>query len=342
MNSAHVNSGTAPNRCEIAAWLISGAGLLLILPLHLLPALLAGLLVHQLIYVLSPRLMFARDHLRRGQWIAVTLIAIVVVALVTIALIALGALLTLEGGPLALLYRIADILDRSRDLLPSWLAPLLPTDMPQLKGALETWLREHAGFLGTLGVHLGRGLVHLLIGMIIGALIAMHQVMDGDQPGPLARALAERVSRLSAAFRRVVFAQIRISALNTFLTGLYILLVLPLGGVHLPFAKSLVVVTFIVGLLPVVGNLISNTAIVVVSLGVSPQVALASLAFLVIIHKLEYFLNARIVGGRINAHAWELLLAMLAFEAAFGISGLVAAPVYYAYLKDELTSRGLI
>ena len=45
-----------------------------------------------------------------------------------------------------------------------------------------------------------------------------------------------------------------------------------------------------------VGNLISNTVIVVVSLSHSLDVAIGSLAFLVVIHKLEYFVNARIVG----------------------------------------------
>jgi len=95
-----------------------------------------------------------------------------------------------------------------------------------------------------------------------------------------------------------------------------------------------------VGLLPVVGNLVSNTIIVVVSLSVSLSVAIASLVFLVIIHKLEYFLNAHIVGTQIHARAWELLLVMLVMEAAFGIVGVIAAPIYYAYLKDELGSRG--
>ena len=61
-----------------------------------------------------------------------------------------------------------------------------------------------------------------------------------------------------------------------------------------------------------------------------------------VIHKLEYFMNARIVGTEIRARAWELLLAMLVMEAAFGIPGLIAAPIYYAYLKDELAGRGLI
>ena len=64
--------------------------------------------------------------------------------------------------------------------------------------------------------------------------------------------------------------------------------------------------------------------------------------FLIVIHKLEYFLNARIIGSRIHAHPWELLIAMLVMEAAFGLPGLVAAPIYYAYVKSELAGRGLI
>jgi len=109
-----------------------------------------------------------------------------------------------------------------------------------------------------------------------------------------------------------------------------------------PLAKTVLVITFLVGLLPVVGNLISNAIIVILSLSVSLPVAIASLIFLVVIHKLEYFLNAHMIGTQVHAHAWELLLAMLVMEAAFGIPGLIAAPIYYAYIKDELVSRRLV
>jgi predicted PurR-regulated permease PerM len=84
---------------------------------------------------------------------------------------------------------------------------------------------------------------------------------------------------------------------------------------------------------------VSNAIIVVLSLSVSLSAAVASLIFLVVIHKLEDFLNAHIVGTQVHAHAWELLVAMLGMEAAFGLPGLVAAPIYYAYLKDELASQ---
>src|SRR5262249_33674148 len=160
--------------------------------------------------------------------------------------------------------------------------------------------------------------------------------------GPLARPPADRGTHLGTAFRRVVFAQVRISALNTALTAIYLVGILPLAGIHLPLTKTMIALTFIVGLLPVIGNLISNTVIVVVSLSASVYAALGSLLFLILIHKLEYFVNARIIGHRIKARAWELLVAMLVMDAAFGIPGVIAAPIYYAYLKDELASRHLI
>ncbi|MGH8459482.1 MAG: hypothetical protein ACRESV_09035, partial [Nevskiales bacterium] len=188
------------------------------------------------------------------------------------------------------------------------------------------------------GAEAGRAVVLVLIGMVMGAMIALRG-WQSTELGPLGQALAERVARLSASFSRIVFAQVRISLVNTFFTLLYLAVVLPLLGIHIPLTKTLVVLTFVCGLLPIVGNLISNTVITIVSLSHSLELAAASLGYLVLIHKLEYFLNARIIGGRIHAQAWELLLAMLMMEAAFGIPGLVAGPMYYAYLKDELKAK---
>jgi predicted PurR-regulated permease PerM len=193
-----------------------------------------------------------------------------------------------------------------------------------------------------VGTETARTFVHILIGMIIAAMLALREAVQGDAQKPLARALARQGERLGDAFRRVVFAQVRISAINTVLTAIYLAIVLPLLGIQLPFVKTMIVITFIAGLLPVIGNLISNTVIVIVSLAYSVFVALGSLTFLVVIHKLEYFLNARIIGTQIRSRAWELLIAMLVMEAAFGIPGVVAAPIYYAYIKAELAERDLV
>jgi predicted PurR-regulated permease PerM len=211
-----------------------------------------------------------------------------------------------------------------------------------VKEAIVLWLRNHAGEVQLVGKQAGRALAHVLVGMVIGAIVSLHEAQPIRLARPMAQALTERARRLGDAFGRIVFAQVRISAINTAFTTVYLALLLPLFGVDLPLTKALIVITFVAGLLPVLGNLISNTVIVIVSLSQSIEVAAGSLFFLVAIHKLEYFLNARIVGSRIHAHAWELLLAMLVMEAAFGLPGVMAAPIYYAYLKNELENRGLV
>ncbi len=326
-------------RHEAAAWIITAVLLTLALTSGLLPALLAGLLTFELVHTVAERLPVGRAG--AGKIVAVGILAVVVVVMLTGLVVALLALV--QGGELAtLLQKMADILQESRDRLPQWLLASIPPDADEIKGSVVQWLHEHAAELRHIGGEVGRVVVHIVIGTVIGAMVALREARGPSHGGPLAAALGERAMRVGEAFRRVVFAQVRIAALNAALTALYLLVALPLAGVHLPFAKTLVAVTFVSGLIPVAGNLISNMVIVVMSLSVSLQTALASLVFLVVVHKLEYFLNARIVGAGIRASAWELLVAMLVMESVFGIPGLVAAPIYYAYLKDELAARGLV
>ncbi len=325
----------------IGAWAIAAALLWIALRFDLLPALLAGLLVFELVHVQAMRLTFVRE--RRARWLAVALIAVIVVALLSLAIFASLLFFQSEtSGYALLLKKSAEVIQSWRGLLPAWLVHSLPTDAVGLQSSIVAWLKEHLTMVQTFGKEGTTVLVRIVIGMVIGALVALRQADPPVDYRPLALALANRASRLAEAFRLVVFAQIRIAGVNAALTALYLVIVLPLLGIHLPLIKTMIAVTFIAGLLPVVGNLISNVVVVVVSLSVSPYVARGSLVYLNAIHKLEYFLNARLVGTQIQARAWELLLAMLLMEAVFGIAGLVAAPIYYAYLKDELTAAGWV
>jgi predicted PurR-regulated permease PerM len=326
----------------IAAWVLTGVALVSILILHLLPALLAGMLVYELVHLMKPAI-HRRFTDRRKTLIAVALLAGTVVVLMTAAIIGLIVFFKSDAGSVsALLAKLAEIIATSRATMPEWLAEQIPTHPEDLKDVAMQWLRAHSDAVQLAGAEAGRALLYVLIGMVLGAMITLHEALPVEPHRLLAHALMERVARVGSAFRQVVFGQVRISLLNTLFTGIYLALILPLFGVDLPLKKSLIAVTFIAGLLPVLGNLLSNTVIVIVSLSYSAHAAVASLVFLIVIHKLEYFLNARIIGKRIESRAWELLLAMLAMEAAFGIYGLIAAPIYYAYVKDELADRGLI
>jgi predicted PurR-regulated permease PerM len=330
-------------RADIVAWGVSALALGVVIKLHLLAALLAGLLVFELVSVLTPWLRLSALGRDGPRLLAVTLIASVVVAALTAAGLGLAAFLRNSGESVPILMqKMAQIIEDARAHLPPELLARVPEDADALQLTLVEWLRSHSGSLQLAGRDLGRSLVHVLMGMVIGALLSLHKAGQDAHRRPLAERVSRHAARLASVFRRVVFAQFWISSINTLFTWLYLGVALPAFGVELPLVKTLVATTLIVGLLPIVGNLVSNTAIVVVSLSQGLPVAVASFVYLVVIHKLEYFLNARIIGSHINARAWELLIAMLVMEAAFGIPGLVAAPIFYAYFKEELHDKELV
>ena len=326
-----------------ASYLLTAAALLLVVEIHLLPALLAGLLVFELVQAMVP-LLGRRISGDRARVVVVAVLGAVVVGLLILLILGAISLFHSEIGNPQLLWQqqLMPLVEKARQQLPPILVNNLPDSVDDLRvGAIEL-ARKHAVTLQLAGKGAVRVFVHIIIGLVLGAIVALSRTRPAHQMGPLAGALSLRCQRLAEAFHNIVFAQIKISLINTLFTAIFLLGVLPLMGIHVPLAKTLVVVTFVVGLLPVIGNLISNTAIAIAGLSVSLGVGIAALVFLILIHKLEYFLNARIVGTQIRARAWELLVAMLLMEAAFGLPGVIAAPIYYAYLKSELEAEQLL
>lgn len=330
-------------RLYLFCMVLSIFALMMTLELGLLAALLGGLLIYQMVEFGARMLSHVGIIPYAGK-----LLLLLIVASVTIAAFAVGFLLFsswVTEGPesfTTVMQRMADVVDAGRDHVPQWVLAYIPATVAEWQVTVSEWLRDNARDLGLIGQDVGKFVVHLIIGMVIGGMVALASG-SGRKGGPLAECLTERAEVLSRSFTRIVFSQVRISLLNTFLTGVFLAFVMPaILGQPLPLTKTMIVITFVAGLLPIVGNLISNTVIFLISLSVSPFAAVGALAYLVVIHKLEYFFNARIVGTQIKANAWELLIAMLVMEAAFGIPGLVAAPIFYAYIKDELTLKRLI
>ncbi len=325
------------------SYLLAGALLLLVINVHLLSAFLAGLLVYELVQAMSP-LLGRRISGDRARMLVVAVLGAVVVGLLILLIFGAISLFHSELGNPRVLWeeQLMPLVDKARQQLPAILVNHLPDSVDEMRvGAVEL-ARKHAGTLQLAGKGAARGFVHILAGLVLGAIVALSHTRPAHQMGPLAAALSRRCQHLATAFHNIVFAQIKISLINTAFSAIFLLVVLPLMGIHVPLSKTLVALTFIFGLLPVIGNLLSNTAVTIAALSVSLGVGVAALVFLILIHKLEYFLNARIVGTRIRARAWELLIAMLLMEASFGLPGLIAAPIYYAYLKNELEAEGLV
>ena len=304
----------------------------------LVPALFALLIAYRATRGLTDGLRRHCPTLRHADGLA--LFAILVLLGGGIALLADQALDVRDAFP-HLLARMATILEEMRTRLPAVLGEHLPRSVEALRAASAQWLHSHGEAVQQWGVHALRGLGHVLIGCVAGALMALQLPA---QPPVAAPPLSERLragfDELVLCLTTVVFAQARIAAINTALTAVFLFGVLPLLGYPLPMAGTLVALSFFAGLVPVLGNLVSNTVIVVFALSSAPLAAALALVWLVAIHKLEYFLNAHIIGTRIHARAWELLIAMLLCEALFGLGGLVSAPVIYAQIKQRLHHRG--
>lgn len=340
-----LSSASRPLLYDLAAWILMAIGLGLVLWAGLLGALLAGMAVYTITHALAKRLPDRLDSLG-GRKVALALVATVLAGGLTLGGVWMTSFFSGYGsgpGLSALILRMADILAELKQLLPLWATENWPSGVHNFNQWAADLLKSHAGDVQALSQDVIKGLTRILIGMVLGGMVAVAQVgSTTSEKAPLAYALSGRLIRFATVFGQVVSAQVKISALNTFFTAIFLGVVLPLTGNALPFTKTMILLTFVVGLIPVLGNLISNTVITIIALSVSVWVAVAALAFLIVIHKVEYFLNAKIIGGQVQAKAWELLSAMLVMEACFGIAGVIAAPIYYAYIKRELRDRNLI
>jgi len=150
------------------------------------------------------------------------------------------------------------------------------------------------------------------------------------------RELAARFATFNKSFGTVMGAQIIISAINTVLTAVFLVW----NG--FPYAFVIIGLTFLFGLLPIIGNLMGNTLIVGVAFtipGDGPRMALFALIFLIVIHKLEYFLNSKIIGDRIKNPMWLTLIGLVVGEKLMGIPGMVLAPVVLHYIKVEASQN---
>jgi predicted PurR-regulated permease PerM len=218
------------------------------------------------------------------------------------------------------------------------------TDYGSLKALALDTVKEKITNLGKYARFAVVEIAELLIGIVVAISLFFNSRFDLEPEKSAAgnnlytltvKEITERFATFFRSFATVMGAQIVISAINTALTAVFLL------WNHFPFSGVIIGVTFLCGLLPIVGNLISNTLIVGVAFTIAPRMALLALVFLVLLHKLEYLLNSKIIGERIRNPMWLTLLGLVIGEKLMGIPGMILAPVILHYVKVE-TKRNRI
>jgi predicted PurR-regulated permease PerM len=288
-----------------------------------------------LLSVLFSYFVLSRLNFTRQRWVAVIVFVIVL---------------------LAIAYGLAYFINRTVKTLPGIAETAIPsiiewaeqhhfdlpfTDYQSLRALAVETVKDQVHYLGN-AANFAKGattqFVFLIIGCVAAVSIFLNSQFDLDRASHRVRnnlyslcceEIAARFRAFYESFVTVMGAQIIISTINTALTSIFVLFA------HLPHAVVIIGITFLCGLLPVIGNLVSNSIIVGISFTLSPKHALGALIFLVVIHKLEYFLNSKIIGDRIRNPIWLTLLGLILGEKLMGIPGMILAPVVLNYIKAE-------
>lgn len=211
-------------------------------------------------------------------------------------------------------------------------------DVDTLKSLTLETVRHQVRYLGNFAKLATKEFVFLLIGIVVACSLFFNPAMDLEKGRHRLRnnlysltcdQIVMRFQSFYRSFETVMGAQIVIAIINTAFTAMFTL------AVHLPYAPIVIGVTFLCGLLPIIGNIISNTVITGIAFTVSPKLAISALVFLIVLHKLEYFLNSQIIGNRIKNPVWLTLLGLILGERLMGVPGIILAPVVLHFIKVE-------
>lgn len=331
--------------CEYFSYIFMALAVFVVFYFHFVAGFIAGMLVYSLTQIISNKM---EEKFNLGKISNTVFIIIIAVAISTFCTVVVMGTINFAKfgvngeGINIILLKIIDILNGVKDIIPASISSYIPETADVLKHQLIMKIEENKDVISVMGLGFFHKFASFIIGLIIGCMLSFSKIKEPDCYPPLTKHILKRLINLKNSFNLVVFAQVKISFINTVFTGVYLAVILPIFGVHLPLIKTMILITFLAGLIPVLGNILSNTILVIVSLGTSLEVAMFSLIFLIVIHKLEYFLNAKIIGDKIQAIYWELVIAIVLMEVIFGIAGAITAPIIYAYIKKECKDVGIL
>lgn len=285
-----------------------------------------------LITILFAYVVLDKLHVTKKKWLTVSLFAV----LVSAALYLFGhfireAWVALPEIAEESLPRIAAYTKEQGLHLPF-------EDLDTLKTVGAEAIKDHFGLVGNFAKTASKHVVYIVIGLMIGACLFLNPQIDLERERRILKSnlyticcdeIGARFRNFYRSFATVMGAQVIISAINTILTAIFVL------SVHLPYSSVVIGITFLCGLLPIIGNILSNAVIVGIGFTISPNMAMAALVFLIVLHKLQYVLNSKIIGDRIKNPVWLTLLGLVIGERMMGIAGLILAPVILNYVKME-------
>src|ERR1700737_3979634 len=129
-------------RSAITSWILTGIALFLVLKLHLLSALMAGLLTYELVRLLTP-LVEKRLTSKGARLVALAALSVLTIILVILLTVGMFAFFKSDtGNRQALLDKTNHILTDARTKLPLWIVDNWPSNVDAMKSPQELWVMD--------------------------------------------------------------------------------------------------------------------------------------------------------------------------------------------------------
>ncbi|MDK1595519.1 hypothetical protein QZK53_10870, partial [Acinetobacter baumannii] len=198
----------------IASYILMGIFLLSVIPLHLLASFFAGFLIYEIIISLSSIVERYIDGQRARIFISI-LLSIITISLLAFFITSLISFVVydLKGvGLHSINGKVDQTLLHLQAEIGKYLPGYIPDSVTELKDEIFAFMKDNVTTLKNASSDILHNLVTMVMGLIIGILVAIHG-FHRRTPQPVFKSLLiQRIQKLSISFRNVVFAQIKISA----------------------------------------------------------------------------------------------------------------------------------
>lgn len=200
-------------------------------------------------------------------------------------------------------------------------------------------LVERARDYSESAIHIVSMMGHLGMSAVIALILAviynleeeeLHELLHKIDPASLIGTVLRWLGYVAEAIRITIQLQLVVAAVNTLLT-LPVLIVL--GIHHIP---SLMILIFVSGLIPVVGNFVAGVVLSLLAYQAKGFVGIGVfVALTFVLHKVEaYYLNPRLTSKHVHLPGFAIVVSLIAWEHLIGFAGLfVSFPFLFVASK---------
>lgn len=231
--------------------------------------------------------------------------------------------------------------------------------MKEIYDLIYGFIKEHLNFV-TGGVAL---LLKVSIGIIFGLIFHFSKIdnkKNDNLEGKIINDLLYYSDKMFISFKNIMGIQIIIALMNTTIISF-----LALGltyfwtyfstdgtnAVFLPYWYIIIPLTFVLSLVPVVGNIIINLILIMATIQISPSFVIFGLLVFVVIHKLELIVIGKKMNEKVNVPFSFIIVSMALGEMLFhSMSGMLLGMVILLTISlitkdikyDDINNKKLI